>query len=162
MVKKGGESFSARLYSIAVKDSKGAFTQCRIAAADITESKQAEKTLRQAAKLESLGILAGGIAHDFNNLLTGILGNISLARMEIDSGNDISTILEDTKREVYRARSLTQQLLTFSSGGLPLKKMHPSPNLLQTMPALHSVVRNPVAGLFWPPISGMLRSMRGR
>jgi C4-dicarboxylate-specific signal transduction histidine kinase len=49
--------------------------------AEISERKQLETELFKARRLESLGVLAGGIAHDFNNILTGIMGNISLAKM---------------------------------------------------------------------------------
>ena len=51
--------------------------------ADITERKKAEEELLKAQKLESVGILAGGIAHDFNNILTTIIGNVSMARMQV-------------------------------------------------------------------------------
>ena len=52
---------------------------------DITEKKKLEQELLKAQKLESLGVLAGGIAHDFNNFLSGIMGNISLAKLEADA-----------------------------------------------------------------------------
>jgi PAS domain S-box-containing protein len=50
---------------------------------DITGLKQAEEALRTTQKLESVGVLAGGIAHDFNNMLTGIVGNLSLLRLDL-------------------------------------------------------------------------------
>lgn len=50
---------------------------------DITERKRAEAERLQLSKLESLSILAAGIAHDFNNILTAILGNVSLARLDL-------------------------------------------------------------------------------
>lgn len=90
---------------------------------DITERKQAEKEMLKSQKLESLGILAGGIAHDFNNLLTGILGNISLVKYYTDPGSEsYERLLEAEKASIY-ARELTQQLLTFSRGGAPVKKI---------------------------------------
>ena len=89
---------------------------------NITEQKRLEEELRKAHKLESLGVLAGGIAHDFNNLLTGILGNISLAK--VVSGPNLKAFkrLDEAEKAVWRARDLTQQLMTFSKGGAPVKK----------------------------------------
>ncbi|MCF6291373.1 MAG: PAS domain S-box protein [Desulfobacterales bacterium] len=87
---------------------------------DITEKKKLEKELLKTHKLESLGILAGGIAHDFNNLLTAILGNITLAKASLQPGDKIFDLLAETEKSSYRARGLTQQLLTFSKGGAPI------------------------------------------
>ncbi|MEZ7893395.1 MAG: PAS domain S-box protein [Candidatus Wallbacteria bacterium] len=89
---------------------------------DITNRKTAEEELLKNSKLESLSVLAGGIAHDFNNFLTGIIGNISMAK--INAETDIS-LLEPLNKAEYitmQAKNLTSQLLAFSKGGLQIKK----------------------------------------
>lgn len=89
---------------------------------DITERKQMEEELLRIQKLESIGLLAGGIAHDFNNILSAILGNLSLAKTYVQPTDPVHDNLEETERACLRARGLTQQLLTFSRGGAPVKK----------------------------------------
>ena len=90
---------------------------------DITERRKMEEEILKAQKLESLGILAGGIAHDFNNLLTGILGNISLAKMSVDPAGKVHTRLAEAESACKQTRGLTGQLLTFAKGGAPIKKL---------------------------------------
>ncbi|RJQ50013.1 MAG: PAS domain-containing sensor histidine kinase [Nitrospiraceae bacterium] len=90
---------------------------------DITERKKLEEEHVKLEKMESLGILAGGIAHDFNNLLTTIVGNIKLAKISFDHDEKITEILTDAEEACRRARDLTNQLLTFSKGGKPIKKI---------------------------------------
>ena len=82
---------------------------------DISERKILEQRLRDAAKLESLGVMAGGIAHDFNNLLTGILGNASML-MELTDPAE-RQIAEDIVKAAQRAGDLTRQMLAFSGKG---------------------------------------------
>jgi PAS domain S-box-containing protein len=91
-------------------------------ARDITERKRMEEELLKAHKLESVGLLAGGIAHDFNNLLTAILGNISLARALLSPRESAYERLRDAEQASLRAKELTHQLLTFSTGGSPVKR----------------------------------------
>jgi PAS domain S-box-containing protein len=89
---------------------------------DITDKSLMQNELLKNQKLESLGVLAGGIAHDFNNILTGIVGNISLARMNIDNAGKAGQLLENAEKASLRASSLATQLLTFAKGGTPIKK----------------------------------------
>ncbi|HEU4390768.1 MAG TPA: PAS domain S-box protein, partial [Blastocatellia bacterium] len=89
---------------------------------DVSEHKKMVEELLRAQKLESVGILAGGIAHDFNNILTAVLGNISLARMLSNAGDKGFERLAAAERATLRAKDLTQQLLTFSKGGVPVKR----------------------------------------
>ena len=91
---------------------------------DITELKKAdhdrqqiERKLLETQKLESLGVLAGGIAHDFNNLLTGILGNASLARMDLPRTSPIMPIIEQIEQATHRAADLCKQMLAYSGKG---------------------------------------------
>jgi PAS domain S-box-containing protein len=90
---------------------------------DVTEKLRMEEQLRNAQKLESLGILAGGIAHDFNNLLAGIFGYVELAHEATRGAAPAAAEHLERALAVFgRATSLTHQLLTFSRGGLPVKK----------------------------------------
>jgi PAS domain S-box-containing protein len=93
-------------------------------ALDITEQRRAEEErrrlearVRDAQKLESLGVLAGGIAHDFNNLLVGILGNVGLAHLEMPPDSPLRPYCEQIEQAAFRARDLTNQLLAFAGKG---------------------------------------------
>ncbi len=90
---------------------------------DATEKERLEAEFLKTQKLESVGILAGGIAHDFNNILTAIIGNISLAKKYALPDDKIMERLQDAEKASMRAKDLTRQLLTFSRGGAPIKKI---------------------------------------
>jgi len=85
--------------------------------ADITQRKEAEEALRQAQKLESLGVLAGGIAHDFNNLLTAILGNANLGELHLPRESPALPFLHQIEQASLRAADLTRQLLAYAGKG---------------------------------------------
>jgi two-component system, cell cycle sensor histidine kinase and response regulator CckA len=89
---------------------------------DNTERKKLEVDVLKAQKLESLSTLAGGIAHDYNNIVTGILANIEMAKIHADRKDELLGILQKAELASIRAKDLTQQLLTFSRGGVPVKK----------------------------------------
>ncbi|MEN8136527.1 MAG: ATP-binding protein [Thermodesulfobacteriota bacterium] len=90
---------------------------------DVTEKIKTEEELSKVEKLESVGVLAGGIAHDFNNILTAIMGNINLALTRIEPADEIYELLSSAEKASARAKNLTQQLLTFSKGGEPIKSV---------------------------------------
>jgi two-component system, cell cycle sensor histidine kinase and response regulator CckA len=91
---------------------------------DVTTTREAEEArrildqqLQETQKLESLGVLAGGIAHDFNNLLTGVLGNISLARLQLDNPEATASHLDGVETSAMRAADLCQQMLAYAGKG---------------------------------------------
>jgi PAS domain S-box-containing protein len=98
---------------------------------DITEARQVEEErrrleahMREAQKLESLGVLAGGVAHDFNNLLAVILGNDALAMSEAQPGSRLAKQLERIRSAAKHAEALTGQMLTYSGkASLSLKPL---------------------------------------
>jgi PAS domain S-box-containing protein len=93
-------------------------------ASDVTTRKAEEaarreldERLQRAQKLESLGVLAGGIAHDFNNLLASILGNASLALLDLPEESPVRPLLEAIDSSAQRAADLTRQMLAYSGKG---------------------------------------------
>lgn len=100
---------------------------------DITGRKRTEDERLTTSKLESLGTLAGGIAHDLNNILTVISGNIGLAQIEAPSDSrGLLSFLSKAGQAAQHAAHLSSQLLTFSKGGAPLKKVVSIAQLLET------------------------------
>jgi two-component system, cell cycle sensor histidine kinase and response regulator CckA len=98
----------------AVRDSTGHMINYEGTMLEVTERKQLEAQLRQAQKMEALGLLAGGVAHDFNNLLTVINAHadLLLGRGTLDS--DARSTIQEIQTAGQRAASLTRQLLAFS------------------------------------------------
>jgi two-component system cell cycle sensor histidine kinase/response regulator CckA len=99
---------------------------------DITERKRLEEERLTTGKLESLGTLAGGIAHDLNNILTVISGNIGLAQIEAPSeARILLAALSKAGQAAQQAARLSGQLLTFSKGGAPVKRIASMAELLR-------------------------------
>ncbi|MGD9331402.1 MAG: PAS domain S-box protein, partial [Desulfobacterales bacterium] len=121
LVAKNGQEFIIADSGAPILNSQGEITGVVLVFRDITDQQRTEKELLKMEKLSSLGVLAGGLAHDFNNFLTGIIGNLSLAKLDIQPGNSILRTLNEMEKAALRAKDLTQQLLTFSKGGEPVK-----------------------------------------
>ena len=77
------------------------------------ERERLELLIRQAQKLESLGVLAGGVAHDFNNLLTAVLGNLYLLRQAVPEDPGLRELIDDAAHAAERGAALVRRLLTF-------------------------------------------------
>jgi hypothetical protein len=60
-----------------------------------------------------------------------MLGNISLAKLDIPTEEKTYEILGESEKACLRAKDLTQQLLTFSRGGAPLKNPSSLRKLIQ-------------------------------
>jgi PAS domain S-box-containing protein len=96
---------------------------------DITERKQAEKTLwkseeklARSRKMESLGLLAGGVAHDLNNILAGIVSYPELLLMDLPEDSKLRKPIETMQESGHRAAAIVQDLLTVARGVATTKK----------------------------------------
>lgn len=105
----------------AIRDASGRAIRTVAAGLDITpqkrledERQRLETKVRQAQRLESLGVLAGGLAHDFNNLLMGVLGNAGLARRGVQAGSVVDRQIAEIETAAGRAAELTNQMLAYS------------------------------------------------
>jgi PAS domain S-box-containing protein len=117
----GGSGYVAVRFFI-IKNKEGKTIRTYGVNQDITDRIKMEEQLQKSQKLESLGLLAGGIAHDFNNLLGGIYGYMDLAS-DIATDRILHQYISKAMNTIDRGRHLTQQLLTFAKGGVPIKSV---------------------------------------
>ena len=120
-VGRNGLAYWVEVQVVPLVNAQGRMTHLVAVQRDITERRRSEderrvleRQLREAQKMESIGTLAGGIAHDFNNILAAILGNVALASQDLHAGHAALDSLDQIRRASLRARSLVQQILTFS------------------------------------------------
>ncbi len=118
-VRKDGTMFPIAVYADRI-DMEGELPLIFTTEHDITERKRLEEELLKTRKLESVSVLAGGIAHDYNNILTALFGNIQLAMLKLPPDHAAYTYMQTASQALKRAFCLTQQLLTFATGGDPL------------------------------------------
>jgi signal transduction histidine kinase/CheY-like chemotaxis protein len=84
----------------------------RVAERGAALERQSE-ALRDAQRMESVGLLAGGVAHDFNNLLTVVLGSVDVLLADTRDAH-VRTRLTEIQKAAHRGAILVSQLLAFS------------------------------------------------
>lgn len=122
LIAKNGPERSISYRGAPIRDKAGEVIGVVLVFRDITAQLRTDQELIKVKKLESIGVLAGGIAHDFNNILAAILGNIDLSLRDANLSERTQRLLTQALNASYRARDLTQQLLTFAKGGQPIKE----------------------------------------
>jgi PAS domain S-box-containing protein len=115
---KDGDETVFDITASPVKDRNGKVSGVIVIAQNVTEQYRLERQLRHTQKMEAIGTLAGGVAHDFNNVLTPIMGYSEIIRLKLKKDgfgdNVVYDYLEEILKASKRAKSLVEQVLTFS------------------------------------------------
>jgi PAS domain S-box-containing protein len=136
--RKDGTIITVHLAARIVQDAEGARSFEGIAE-DITARRALEEQLRQAQKMEAVGLLARGIAHDFNNLLASIMGCSDLLASTLPAGTSAHEDAGVIRKAAERGAALTRQLMTFSrSQALEPQRV----DLASVVPQLTGLLRN--------------------
>ncbi len=111
----GGQRFPVR---VTTRTGVAAGAPVRVASVrDLRELRRVEDALRDAQRIDGLGMLAGGVAHDFNNFLTSIVGSADLTRRCLPPDHPALVPLADVVRASERAVATTRRLLAYAGRG---------------------------------------------
>jgi PAS domain S-box-containing protein len=121
LIGRDGSEHPIEEIAVPLRDADERLIGMVVAFRDISDALRAQEERARANRIASLGLLAGGIAHDFNNILMAVMGNVSMARATTRAAT-VARALDEANEACIRARQLTWQLLTFSKGGVPIKR----------------------------------------
>ena len=109
-----GKEIPCRISGYLAVNESGKPSFMDLAVEDLSRELMLEDRLLQAQKLETIGALAGGIAHDFNNILATISGYSEMLQEDLQNDSALSEKVSKILGAVSKARSITNQILTFS------------------------------------------------
>jgi PAS domain S-box-containing protein len=81
---------------------------------DISASRDTERRLQEAQKLEAIGKLTGGVAHDFNNMLTVITGTTETLVTRLKDRPELVAVARLIDDAAERCGELVKHLLAFA------------------------------------------------
>ncbi|MCP4616491.1 MAG: response regulator [Bradyrhizobium sp.] len=96
------------------RDAAGAISGATLVYHDITASRETERKLQQAQKLEAIGKLTGGVAHDFNNMLTVITGTTETLVTGLSDRPALRATATLIDQAAQRCAELIESLLAFA------------------------------------------------
>ena len=121
--KKDGTLFTEESVISPVRDVSGQTINYVAAKRDITKEMKLEDQLRQAQKMETIGILAGGVAHDLNNILSGIVSYPELILMELPEESPLRKPISTIQKSGEKAAVVVQDLLTLARRGVSITEV---------------------------------------
>jgi signal transduction histidine kinase len=121
---KGGKAINVSISAAVFRDPYGIPQGSIVILRDITEKMKLENHLRQAQKMQAVGLLAAGIAHEINNPLTTILTTVMLLQEDMDTKDSIYPELQLVTNETLRCRNIVTSLLDFARESKPIKKVN--------------------------------------
>ena len=131
---------------------------------DVTGQVELQNRLKNAQKMEAIGLLAGGVAHDLNNILSGIVSYPDMLLINRPDDDPMSGPLNIIKKSGERAAAIVQDLLTLARrgiGALSALNLNDVVNDFWVSPERSEIIRQAEGVEFKLNLEGTLRNING-